>query len=633
MGIFARLFGAVKNNISGSAFGSDNKLRAAANQKRVAQVLAMADAGELKSFCAAETEICTALLGLSRLLQEESSGDSATLASFWKELVAMDAPVFAKQGTVRFDPEMFLVVREQLSDDLLVGAISRLGNRHLADYAVSTGDYDDTIAEWFYEISGDRAVLKEKLFSRMENEDSGSRSPHIVPFLWFLIEQADDQRALSVDLVRYARVVGDRDRWDAESVVGKLVEPARARCTGSWFQQETAPELWGAMIRQSASVDTAESIISSSAPYIERILMDLKFQPGPWQTEADFGDLTNRKPDPAMSALIGRPDPVLPSDRSWYEALQPLPEMNTSDKHFVLVAAKGLIYYLSRNWEECRDGLTWANLPTDLEFTILLLCLERENPQVRLNAVLVLIELARVGLFDPADPGSLNRDDRYETATPDRAADALAKLARGGNEHVRRAALYAARYFRQPVLAEPVSAALSWPDSFGSASASRIVAEWIAAGRIEFHDEGTLQRLPGALANWQGGPHAADALDALGWQPANDLERIRYAGARRSREALETDRAMTDAVLMHDVQRKTYAPVENAVWLFIGLGDPEIIPQLIATLNDSGTKVMAEAYLNCGHADLHAAASDWARRHGYSIESGFGANPVGWGGL
>ncbi|MBT8444808.1 MAG: hypothetical protein KJO13_08670, partial [Gammaproteobacteria bacterium] len=172
-----------------------------------------------------------------------------------------------------------------------------------------------------------------------------------------------------------------------------------------------------------------------------------------------------------------------------------------------------------------------------------------------------------------------------------------------------------------------------WSDSFGNAIASQTVAEWIAAGRTYFHTAETLGRLPGALASWEGGPYAATALDSLSWHPDNDQERIRYAGARRSREKLEADRSVTDAVLMHDVHSKSYAPVENAVWLFIGLGDPEIIPQLIETLDDYGSKIMAEAYLNCGNSELYKAASKWSKRNGYTIHTGHGAHPVGWGAL
>ncbi|MBI4826159.1 MAG: hypothetical protein HY807_07020 [Nitrospirae bacterium] len=57
----------------------------------------------------------------------------------------------------------------------------------------------------------------------------------------------------------------------------------------------------------------------------------------------------------------------------------------------------------------------------------------------------------------------------------------------------------------------------------------------------------------------------------------------------------------------------------------------EIIPVLINKLDTEGTKVMAEAYLNCGHDKLNAAAREWAANHRYTIQTGQGAAPIGWG--
>jgi hypothetical protein len=74
-------------------------------------------------------------------------------------------------------------------------------------------------------------------------------------------------------------------------------------------------------------------------------------------------------------------------------------------------------------------------------------------------------------------------------------------------------------------------------------------------------------------------------------------------------------------------------PVENALYAFIGLGEADIIPTLIELLNASDDKATAEAYLNCGHKDLCAAATAWAERKGYTIESGRGAHPVDCGAL
>ena len=101
--------------------------------------------------------------------------------------------------------------------------------------------------------------------------------------------------------------------------------------------------------------------------------------------------------------------------------------------------------------------------------------------------------------------------------------------------------------------------------------------------------------------------------------------------ARKDGDALRRCWNITKDVLIKDVESNDYGIIENTLYTFIGIGKEEIIPELIEKLNTKGGKTMAEAYLNCGHSGLANAAKDWARRHGYSISTGSGNAPVGWG--
>lgn len=154
-----------------------------------------------------------------------------------------------------------------------------------------------------------------------------------------------------------------------------------------------------------------------------------------------------------------------------------------------------------------------------------------------------------------------------------------------------------------------------------------------------------------SLQRWHVANYSSEILLKIGWQPQNDRERIHLFIAQRKGYELRKIWEITKSVLLQDIETKQlrtfknvfsifigfnvkdieskkYKIIENALYAFIGIGKDEIIPILIKKLNDKGNKITAEAYLNCGHADLNEAARDWAKRHGYEIKAGEGAHPV-----
>ncbi|MFO1156126.1 MAG: HEAT repeat domain-containing protein [Rhodospirillales bacterium] len=134
-----------------------------------------------------------------------------------------------------------------------------------------------------------------------------------------------------------------------------------------------------------------------------------------------------------------------------------------------------------------------------------------------------------------------------------------------------------------------------------------------------------------AMEDWQVGPSAALALHKLGWTARDRDDEIHLLIAEREANALRSRWPETRRVILKDVKSGRYRTIENALLAAIGLGNEDILPDLIAALERHGDKSMAEAYLNCGHSTLDKAARDWAAEHGYFSSFGGGYAPVGWG--
>jgi HEAT repeat protein len=122
---------------------------------------------------------------------------------------------------------------------------------------------------------------------------------------------------------------------------------------------------------------------------------------------------------------------------------------------------------------------------------------------------------------------------------------------------------------------------------------------------------------------------SARILIGTGWKPTTMEERIHFAVIDRNGFYLRNYWDETKKVLLNDVVSKQGHAIRFAVNAFVGIGNEEIIPNLQEILEKNGDKEMAEAYLNCGHAELRTCAQTWAAKHGYRIIGGKGSN-VRW---
>jgi hypothetical protein len=142
-------------------------------------------------------------------------------------------------------------------------------------------------------------------------------------------------------------------------------------------------------------------------------------------------------------------------------------------------------------------------------------------------------------------------------------------------------------------------------------------------------DKRAVTALLSYLKDWHISKSVASALANIGWAPSSIEDEIHFMVAKRDNTLLNIW-VKTKQVLLKDVESNIYSDIENALYAFISLGNKEIIPELIASLNGNGNKTMAEAYLNCGNDELRDAAVAWARNHGYSISSVPGSASVTW---
>jgi hypothetical protein len=89
-------------------------------------------------------------------------------------------------------------------------------------------------------------------------------------------------------------------------------------------------------------------------------------------------------------------------------------------------------------------------------------------------------------------------------------------------------------------------------------------------------------------------------------------------------------------VLFADLASGEHRKVENSVYALVCLGRDDVLPDLTRILDESGTREMAETFLNSGRPELHQAGTDWAKRNGYEIQhdeipGGVGDPQAKWG--
>jgi energy-coupling factor transporter transmembrane protein EcfT len=123
----------------------------------------------------------------------------------------------------------------------------------------------------------------------------------------------------------------------------------------------------------------------------------------------------------------------------------------------------------------------------------------------------------------------------------------------------------------------------------------------------------------------------ANALEKIGWQPTSEEERVLFFVAKKDADELMHIWDQTKRVLLKDLQSNKIDSMKFAVYVFLSVGNEEIIDVLIGELDRSDCKEVAEIYLNCGNTALEHAAEQWAHANGYTITYYPGSAYADWG--
>jgi len=137
--------------------------------------------------------------------------------------------------------------------------------------------------------------------------------------------------------------------------------------------------------------------------------------------------------------------------------------------------------------------------------------------------------------------------------------------------------------------------------------------------------------LAAVLSDWQAGPHAAEALDRLGWKPGDTADhRVHFRVANRNGSALVKNWRTTKKVLYEDLKQGG-KPAINAAFALIALGKDESVSPLTSYLKKTGQPAVATALLNSGNAEVSEKAEKWAQKAGRHIRLKRRAATVEWG--
>ena len=205
------------------------------------------------------------------------------------------------------------------------------------------------------------------------------------------------------------------------------------------------------------------------------------------------------------------------------------------------------------------------------------------------------------------------------------AVDPLLDALNTASFMVRRAAARALGKLGDPRVIDPLIEALGDDDIYIENSAVSALTEIGPAA---------IPKLINVLGNWTVGPRAAEVLENLAWQPSSDQEKIRFDVAKRNKQALLDNWVTARKVLLTDAKSDNSLLVQNAVLALIGLGQDEVVEELIGILDKSGNAEIAGAFMHCGNASLLEAAQNWAKLHGEKEASPDNeGNFVEWGGM
>ncbi|MFN8097829.1 MAG: HEAT repeat domain-containing protein [Dermatophilaceae bacterium] len=158
-----------------------------------------------------------------------------------------------------------------------------------------------------------------------------------------------------------------------------------------------------------------------------------------------------------------------------------------------------------------------------------------------------------------------------------------------------------------------VTALLAMTKDHDRATRTAVYAALGASG-----DPRAAKPLIAALADKTLGDISRTGLARLGRKASSALVEA-YAAARPSGHSVLARYLATGATTADLARLLRDRDTVDAYLVLVRRGDASGIPALVKALGRFGDPAMALAYLNCGNAKLDAAATTWAKAHGYRV--------------
>ena len=125
------------------------------------------------------------------------------------------------------------------------------------------------------------------------------------------------------------------------------------------------------------------------------------------------------------------------------------------------------------------------------------------------------------------------------------------------------------------------------------------------------------------ISDWELSPEYIKAISRIGWKPANETEEVYLVLANGNETEILNNWQKIKPVLLKELRLANPYKSSQAMHILLRLkkGDSDVISAL---LNHLGRQTrmdisVSDAYLNCGHPRLEAAAEAWAKKYGHHI--------------
>lgn len=128
-------------------------------------------------------------------------------------------------------------------------------------------------------------------------------------------------------------------------------------------------------------------------------------------------------------------------------------------------------------------------------------------------------------------------------------------------------------------------------------------------------DRSAIPFLVDALPDWHSSNIVARALEKMGWIPESIEEEVFFLGAKREKGRLFGLWPYARPLLMDLLESNNIREIHFAANVLILIDEEEIVPELLAILNEKGNETMAAAFDNTNNRTLEHAARQWLAFH------------------